>query len=242
MDCCGNPVVETTMALSFATLFGFGLTMSLGHCLGMCGPLVTAVSAAQRSDGASQAVMLGRLSLYNLGRLAGYAVLGVAGGLLGSAVSRAGQGVLSIAIGVLMLLTAAGLVSIRRWEQGGPLQKLIANRLPLLLGARTAHGRIALGLANGFLPCGPVYKAALAAAASGSALQGGMAMVWFGLGTVPVLLLFGMGVARLSLGARRLFNRLGAALLFVMAVQLILRGLAARDVIAHARLGEVVFW
>jgi hypothetical protein len=88
----------------------------------------------------------------------------------------------------------------------------------------------------------PCKALPLAAAASGSALQGGMAMVWFGLGTVPVLLLFGMGVARLSLGARRLFNRLGAALLFVMAVQLILRGLAARDVIAHARLGEVVFW
>jgi sulfite exporter TauE/SafE len=242
MDCCGNPVVETTMALSFATLFGFGLTMSLGHCLGMCGPLVTAVSAAQRGDGASSAVMLGRLSLYNLGRIAGYAGLGAVGGLLGSAVSRAGQGVLSIAIGALMLLTAVGLVSMRRWEQGGPLQKLIADRLPRLLGARTAPGRLVLGLANGLLPCGPVYKAAMTAAASGSVVDGGLAMVWFGLGTVPVLLLFGMGVARLGLGARRLFNRLGAALVFVMAVQLILRGLAARDVIAHARLGEVVFW
>jgi uncharacterized protein len=242
MDCCGNPVVETTMALSFATLFGFGLTMSLGHCLGMCGPLVSAVAAAQRGDGASGKVMLGRLSLYNLGRITGYAVLGAVGGLLGSAVSLAGQGVLSIAIGVLMLLTAVGLVSTRRWEQGGPLQKLIANRLPQLLGARTVPGRFALGLANGFLPCGPVYKAAMAAAASGSLLHGGQAMVWFGLGTVPVMLLFGMGAAKLSLEARRVFTRVGAALVFVMAVQLILRGLAAREILAHVRLGEVVFW
>ena len=51
-------------------------------------------------------------------------------------------------------------------------------------------------------------------------------MLWFGLGTIPVLILVGIGAAQLGLSTRRFFNRLGAILVIVMGVQLILRGLA----------------
>ena len=68
-----------------------------------------------------------------------------------------------------------------------------------LAGTRSLFGRYLLGVANGFLPCGPVYTVALTAAATGSAAKGALAMLFFGLGTVPVLLALGLGAARLSL-------------------------------------------
>jgi sulfite exporter TauE/SafE len=247
MDCCGTAVMDTGMAFSFLVLFGFGVTMSIGHCVGMCGPLITIVGSSQRHDGASSPVVLLRLLTYHGGRVFAYAILGGIAGLLASALTATGQGRdlqagLSIAIGVLMLLMGVGLLSLHRFEGGGPLQKFIAPRFGRLLTTGGVKGRLALGLPNGFLPCGPVYKAAMTATATASVWKGAMAMVWFGLGTVPVLVILGMGAAQLGLKARQLFNRLGAALVLVMAVQLILRGLAVWSVVPHARLGDVVFW
>lgn len=247
MDCCGTTVADSGLAFSFAVLFGFGLTMSLGHCVGMCGPLLTAVGAAQRRDGAGLATVVARLVLYHGGRLVSYMAIGTVAGLVVSAVSAGGEGRniqagLSIAIGSLMLLTGIGILSLQRFEGGGPLQRWIAPRFGRLLEEGGWKGRLGLGLANGLLPCGPVYKAAMTATATASAWKGALAMLWFGLGTVPLLVVLGVGAAQLGLRARQFFNRLGAALVFVMAAQLILRGLAVWNVVPHARIGEVVFW
>ncbi len=50
----------------------------------------------------------------------------------------------------------------------------------------------ALGLMLGFLPCGLLYGALAAAAASGDPLTGAFAMIAFALGTVPALLAVGL--------------------------------------------------
>ena len=49
-----------------------------------------------------------------------------------------------------------------------------------------------LGVALGFLPCGLLYGALAAAAASGRPLAGALAMLAFSLGTVPSLLAVGV--------------------------------------------------
>jgi len=239
--------MDSGMAFSFLVLFGFGATMSIGHCVGMCGPLITMVGSSQRRDGAGNAAVVLRLLTYHGGRVFAYAVLGAVAGLLASALTSAGQGRdlqagLSVAIGVVMLLTGVGLLSLQRFEGGGPLQRFIAPRIGRLLTEGGVGGRLALGLANGFLPCGPVYKAAMTATSTASAWKGAMAMVWFGLGTVPVLVILGLGAAQLGMRSRQFFNRLGAALVLIMAAQLILRGLAVWSLVPHVRIGEVVFW
>lgn len=249
MDCCGT-VAHETLPFTFALLFGTGAAISLGHCLGMCGPLVGAVSVAQRRDGAGGWRLLARLLLYHAGRLSGYMIIGAVLGLLGSATLLTGdgklvQGGLSVGVGLLMLLLGIGLLGwlpTQRWLESGPLQRLVAGRLSSLLNADTAPRRWALGLANGFLPCGPVYTVAMTSAATGTPGEGALAMLFFGLGTVPVLVALGLGAATLGARRRALFSRLGASLVLLMSAQLILRGLAAWGWVAHLRFGEVVIW
>ncbi len=67
------------LAIMGATLFGL---LSVPHCMGMCGPLQLAVclSGAKRSFRA--------LSLFNLGRIAGYTLIGLLCGLFGSQISE----------------------------------------------------------------------------------------------------------------------------------------------------------
>ena len=249
MDCCSGGMGSLVGSLDWWILLGTGLTISLGHCLGMCGPLVTAFSLTQREGAPGTWHLLPRLLVYHAGRIGGYVLIGAAFGAVGSVAnlgqSRHLQGVFSLALGVLMLLLGLGLLGwlpTRAWVEGGPLQRLVSDRLGRWLRAAGWGRRWLFGLANGLLPCGPVYAVALKAAAVRQVTTGAAAMAAFGLGTVPVLLLLGLGVTRLSLAWRRFFNRLGAVLVLVMAVQLVLRGTAALGWTGHLRWGEVVFW
>lgn len=81
-------------------------------------------------------------------------------------------------------------------------------------------GGYLLGVALGFLPCGFLY-AALAAAATADPLHGALAMLAFGLGTVPALVL--VGIAGQATG--RVWQRATARL--APAVMLINAGLLA---------------
>ena len=99
-----------------------------------------------------------------------------------------------------------------------------------------------LGLANGFLPCGPVLAVAFTAAAAAHAGIGMLLMLVYGLGTLPVLLvLAGLG-SRLGPRLRQRFSAVGAALVMLLAAQLVLRGLAGLSVVPHLRWGEFVVW
>ena len=51
-SCCGSASDIHVAALTIWAAMGIGLTTSLGHCIGMCGPLVSTFSLAQgRHDG-----------------------------------------------------------------------------------------------------------------------------------------------------------------------------------------------
>lgn len=249
MDCCSTLSPET-LPLDVVLLAGTGLAISLGHCIGMCGPLVGAFTVRQKALGIEGWRLLPHLLLYHAGRLLGYAAIGFALGLLGSATllttdGKPAQGALSLVVGVFMLLLGLGLAGwlpTQRWVESGPLQRFVVRRMGGLLDADTPGRRFTLGLGNGFLPCGPVYTIALTAAAAGDGLRGALAMLAFGIGTLPVLLLLGMGVGQLAGRLRRFFNALGAVLVLLLAVQLILRGLAAWNVVPHLRFGEFVVW
>ena len=98
-----------------------------------------------------------------------------------------------------------------------------------------------VGMANGFLPCGPVYAVAAGTVVS-SPLQGAAAMALFGLGTMPALLLVALGAGRLNPGLQKRFNHLAAILVLAIGVQLACRGAAALGWIGHLRFGDLVIW
>jgi sulfite exporter TauE/SafE len=203
------------------TAFIIGFFGSL-HCAGMCGPLVLAMPATSGRFG----VHLTNKLAYNAGRIVTYGALGVLFGLFGQLVGLAGfQRWISIAAGTVILL------SLLAW----PMRQatiLIAKPVGLLksgLGQMLRrHGLMAqfsFGLLNGLLPCGLVYVACAAAAATASLVSGLQYMLLFGLGTVPMMLGLGLVGQRLNFQLQLRLRQLIPATLGIMATLLILRGM-----------------
>lgn len=245
-SCCN--VLESTPT-DLVQIGVFGLLMSAGHCLGMCGPLVCAVSAPRAGE-RGLATALRTTGAYHAGRLASYATLGLGLGALGGLVPDRATAV--IAQASLSLLAAAALVWVGLAVLGvfplaalpctAGLSRWITQSVGGLVAARGAGKRFVLGVANGLLPCGPVYTVAITALAAGGALRGALAMFVFGLGTVPLLAALAAGV-RWSGGRMRVaLHRAGAVLALAMGAQLFLRGLAALELVPHGRVSEVVLW
>ena len=235
------------MALLAAT----GLLMSAGHCVGMCGPIVTAFALAQGPAGRARARLLGPLALYNAGRVTSYAVLGALAGLLGAALLAAGgtgralAGAFALGLGAVVVAAGLALVDVlplARWLEAAPLGARAARAVRRLLGSRRASGQFALGAANGLLPCGPVAAAALAAASAGTALGGAVGMLAYGAGTVPAMLGLGLGASAVTPDTRSRLQRAGAVLVVLLGLQLVLRGLHALGLVGVLRIGPVVLW
>ena len=230
-------------------LLGAGLAMSLGHCLGMCGPLVGALAGAQRAAGFG----IGRVAVshlvYHLGRIGSYAVIGLVFASVGSALglamdSRGPAGYLSLAVGAVMValgIGLMGLVPVRGLLESRRLAGLVMRVTAALRQRRGGASWLLLGVANGFLPCGPVYAVAAGTVAS-RPLSGAAAMLLFGLGTIPALVAFALGAARIGPAVQRRFNRLAAVFVLLIGLQLVLRGAAALGWIGHLRLGSLVVY
>lgn len=249
MDCCGPGLMvdaPTRDALFYLTT---GLLMSLGHCTGMCGPLVAAYANAQcqACPGMSPVRQTGAFITYHLGRITTYAAIGLLFGLVGQASqlagSRALQGGVSLAVGIMMLLLGLGLfgaLPTQRWVESSSLGTRVIGRMRGLLGATNPASRYGMGMANGLLPCGPVYAMAVGTLAAASPWMGAGAMALFGLGTIPVLVVLGLGAGRVGPKLQKKFNSLGAVVVLLLALQLGLRGAAAMGWIGHLRWGEFV--
>ena len=188
------------------TLFGVFMVGLLGggHCAGMCGGIVGAVSMSL--PGARPRLPF--LLAYNGGRILSYTLAGVLAGALGASsfflgnilpIQKILYGLSSLMLVLLGLYLAGvwhGVTYVERlgsllWRQLQPLSKR-------LLPVQSPWQAILLGAVWGWLPCGLVYSVLVAALAAGNALQGGMLMLAFGLGTLPTLLAMGMAAVKLK--------------------------------------------
>jgi sulfite exporter TauE/SafE len=139
---------------------------------------------------------------YNGGRMAGYAVAGALMGGLGTMIVQIlplqyAQRVLYVLATLFMILL--GLYLGRWWLGLERLERLGASvwrRLePMgrrLLPVRSPAQALGLGFVWAWIPCGLVYSVLIWSVASGSAVQGALVMLAFGLGTLPTLLGMGM--------------------------------------------------
>ena len=185
----------------FLTLFLGGCVGGLTHCSGMCGPFVLALQGEQAGGAFARAK--GALLLpYHLGRMTTYMGLGVLAATLSSVLlSEPLQ--MQFATGMLVLAGATFLLS------AVPAAKV--RFLPAMLERHVAGfgrfvgevakpfsrmtnslGRYGLGILLGFLPCGMLAAALMAAASTTEPLAAAFAMAAFCAGTaVP---LFGVGL------------------------------------------------
>ena len=167
--------------------FFTGLIGSL-HCAAMCGPLVMALPV----KGKSWYNELFYRLLYQAGRITTYAFLGFAAGLIGGGFRLLGlQQFLSVITGVLFLIAALQYFTKFKNNQLSWFQSQIFSPVAAFLG-RWLHnpfGSFFVGSLHGFLPCGMLYIAILSSINTGSPLSGSNFMLFFGLGTTPLLLL-----------------------------------------------------
>lgn len=219
--------------LSLFPFFVAGLVGSV-HCAGMCGGIVGAFSMAAPRRAFPVAVVAAtapamalegaaRVLSYNAGRVGSYMAAGaLAGGLFGGVRQLAGAAPLQLAAYWLanLMLVALGLYLMNAWHGVAKLElagKLLWSRLqPLtrhLLPIDRPGKALALGALWGWLPCGMVYSMLMSAMLSGSAANGAMVMLAFGLGTLPALFTMGLFGNVLQAWTRRRNVRLGAGLL-----------------------------
>jgi uncharacterized protein len=246
-------MIANTLILAFVT----GLISSFGHCLGMCGGIVAIYSARQAAlvpaDGKRPSILfrIRKLLPLHLGRIFTYSILGALIGLAGSLLNGLGglvgwQGVFSIVIGFVMIAMALSLMGVLP-----PIEAVLFSatggaspmkRMRGLFGRNSFIATFGLGSLWGLLPCGLVFAMLVVATGTHSWWGGALTMLTFGLGTIPTLLGFGLAANLLSPKLRGRMQIFAGVLILLFAVQTILRGLAAANIIPSLILGPVMLW
>lgn len=215
--------------LTYTSAFLLGLFSTL-HCVGMCGGIIGALSlslpAGIRNN---KPRMLMFITTYNTGRILSYSFAGLVAGAIGTGVLAStgfdqGHAVLR-AIGVAMMVAiglylAGWLPQLAFVEKiGVPVWKKLEPVGRKLLPVASLPKALAYGLIWGWLPCGLVYFVLLWALTAGTAVQGALTMLAFGIGTMPTLLATGFMTSWLTRFARSSRARQVVGLLIIaMAV------------------------
>jgi sulfite exporter TauE/SafE len=221
--------------------FLWGLAGGFSHCIGMCGVFVVSYAGVPDQRAKKPLVNMSRHVLFHAGRLFSLGSLGLLAGIVGDLTHQwaAVQGAISLIAGILLLLLALGFAGILPGFKipepdimgagGGVVRRAFLRALQ----NKSWLKPILVGLFVGLLPCGLTYQCLIPAAATASPARGLATMILFGLGTVPGLLTFGvfgnaiLGGLLLKAPFRIAMTRVSAAIMAVMAVAFIWRGLSA---------------
>ncbi len=220
-------------SIDWLTIISIAFVGSFGHCVGMCGGFIVAYSSAKIDSSMSLLAQVTRHSTYNIGRVFSYTILGMIFGGIGALISWNANlhGMLFIAAGFLMILTAAGMVGFSKFihilEHSFTSFPWFKRLFSYLLKSKSLGSFFALGMMNGFFPCGFVFFFIAKAATSASVLTGGLIMMAFGLATIPALLALGQSVSFLrAVAFRQAMNRIAALVIFIYGIFSIYYGLA----------------
>jgi len=212
------------MAL-FITAFTIGLVGSF-HCIGMCGPIAFALPAKSRA--VHHKVISG--IVYNIGRITTYVVFGLLFGIIGQGISTAGfQQAISVILGVGFILSVlvpkSMLNKINPTSTIGFYISMVKNSLGKLLRSSSILNLVLIGLLNGLLPCGLVYAAIGGSIATGNVTDGVFFMMYFGLGTLPMMFSAVLISNFVSINFRNRIKRVIPVFIVLMGFLFILRGL-----------------
>ncbi len=201
-----------------------GITSNL-HCIGMCGPIAMAIPVNR----ANNWTILGGILQYNFGRILTYMLLGLIVGSIGISVNTLGiLQWISIISGIFLIVYAW-----RKWftvyfsarlPQFG-IQKIISKNIGRVLKSEMPFKPLFLGVLNGFLPCGMVYIALMNAILGGHPYASALAMMSFGIGTLPSMIAVGFMANRITHEMRRKMNKAIPYMLTLVGLLIVLRGM-----------------
>ena len=173
-----------------------------------------------------QPKVISAVFLYNIGRIGTYSLLGAVAGGVGS-VAWLMQSMLPVqqiaffTSNILLILMGLYVLGFKRI---GIVVESLGRRLwvhirPAATARLTGSGALNSVLAGslwGLVPCGMVYAVLSAALVSGSAANGALLMLVFGLGTLPNLMVLGMSGQWLARASRNRYVRVFAGGLIVL--------------------------
>lgn len=211
--------------MDIITPFMIGLIGSL-HCIGMCGPIVLALPYNSPSV---LSLIWGR-TVYNIGRVLTYSLMGAFAGLFANKFLLAGfQSYASIILGVVIIIYLILPNKVKASFANNFAYKTISGWLRYFYTNFQTNDTFGyyfiFGLVNGLLPCGLVYVALIGSFTAGNFVHGFINMFAFGLGTFPVMFLTSMATKFITLNLRNKVAKILPYLTFVLAVIFILRGL-----------------
>ncbi len=184
----------------FISSFIYGLSSSF-HCITMCGPFVGMLNIIGESKLLTNIV-------YNLGRFTSYTLIGFLMGFVGFGLNLSGevariQNISIIISSIFILLTGIALILNKKLIPDSGANRIIKKIFfPFIEIMRKSTHTILFsfifGVFTGLLPCAILYPAFAMAFATGSPMLGGISMGSFFLGTLPGLLLFGLGFHKIK--------------------------------------------
>ncbi|MCY4473360.1 MAG: sulfite exporter TauE/SafE family protein [Kistimonas sp.] len=211
--------------LQLTTALVLGL-LGAGHCVGMCGGIMAALSlgTGDSQSGTPRRTSFLILLCYNLGRIASYTLagflMGSLGWFLGGMGSQAGvvlrtlAGLLLVAMGLYLGGWWMGLTRLERF--GHKLWRKLQPAARAGFPIRNPLQALGTGAIWGWLPCGLVYSTLVWAASCAHALKSAALMLAFGLGTLPVLLVTGLMARQVQQFLQHRALRSTAALLVIL--------------------------
>jgi len=211
--------------ISIISGFLLGLFGSL-HCIGMCGPILLALPGKNKSK---IKLIISRI-FYNSGRVLTYSFLGLIFGLLGSRLHLFGlQQITSITFGAIIIIYVLTPQKFRQKISSNKAVVFFVERLKekfsIFFKKDTLTAMLAIGILNGFLPCGFVYIAIAGSISTGSIVDGILFMAMFGVGTIPIMLAASLFASFINFTRTIKIRKLIPVLSIILAVIFIIRGL-----------------
>lgn len=173
----------------YGTAFVIGLVASVSTCMAVVGGLVLSVSANFAKEGDAKKPQ----TLFHVGRLVSFFILGGLIGLLGASfqLGSVGTFILSLLVGLVMLVLGINLLDIFPWfkKLQPTMPKFLSRHVLELKKVNHSVTPVLLGVATFFLPCGFTQSMQIYALSTGGFMNGALIMFAFALGTLPALAL-----------------------------------------------------
>ncbi len=211
---------------TYGTSFVIGLIASISSCLAVVGGVVLALGTVY-----SQNKSFLPHSLFHIGRLLGFFILGGLLGWMGSLfqLSQNVSIVLNMIIAVVFLILGLNLLGLTRgWVAfGGGMFKHFSGK------AHSYLWPILIGIGTFFLPCGFTQSMQIYTLSTGNFLAWGLTMLSFALGTFPVLILLSItGKSLQKSSSSDLFFKTIGIILVVLALYNFASSLVAFGIIS----------
>jgi len=216
------------MEVGYLAALATGLIGGFGHCIGMCGPIVTSFTLQGPPSFFDR--LLSQI-LYNAGRITTYMFIGALMGFTGSFVNVAGriaglQELVAILAGLFMIfmgLSICGLIGSTASLEGR--SGMIYKAGSYILMERSLWRYYPLGALFGFIPCGLSYSIFIASAGTGDMLSGMIISLLFGIGTLPSLLLVGTLASYISGRMRGILYKSAGVAIIITGLYFLLKGI-----------------